>query len=154
MCKKSQLNSREISEKSNHFLDQSAIIDKKLSTTLRLVDQNLCYTDITELAILKKQIIFAKLLESKQYEYSPWIENKDICHIKNEEGNSFRYEKYKIYEENNTMEIIGESDRPNENSHEFLFDISNSNIMKKELTISSKKIRFNFHADAESISYY
>ena len=51
------------------------------------------------------------------------------------------------------MEIIGESFRPNENSHEFLFDISNSNIMKKELTISSKKIRFNFHADAEIISY-
>ena len=151
MNKINPLKSSEIYEKSNNCAAQFAIINKQLHMTPRLVEQSLWRSDFTELSLLQKQISFAKLLEQEQYRYFPLTENKDICQITNEEENDFRYEKFKIYEENNTMEIIGESGWPYEKSYEFFFDISNSNIIKKEFTTSNNYIKSDLPDDVESI---
>ena len=152
MYKIDPLHSSEIHEKGNHFAAQFAIINKQLYKTPKLVEQSLCSRDFTELALLQKQISFAKLLEQEQYRYFPLAENKDICQITNEKENDFRYEKSKIYEENNTMEIIGESGWPYEKSYEFFFDISNSNIIKKEFTTSNNYIKSDLPDDVERIN--
>ena len=152
MYKINPLHSSEFHEKGNHFTAQFGTINKQLYKTPKLVEQSLCSRDFTELALLQKQISFAKLLEQEQYKYFPLTENKNICQITNEKENYFRYEKSNNYKESNIKEIIGESDLPYENSFKFFFGIGNLNIIKKEFTTSNNYIKCDFLDDVERIN--
>ena len=129
-----------------------ALINTKLHLTPRLVDQRLTHRDFEELAILQKQIKFAKALEFSQSENMMTPISKHANGIQTNNRNYNVSENTKRNEECKVKEITETPMRPNADTPKFVFGDNNCNIIKSEFVDLNHNIRFDFNYDVDSIN--
>ena len=129
-----------------------ALINTKLHWTPRLVDQRLTHRDFEELAILQKQIEFAKALEFNKFENMMTSICKFTNGSKTNNTNCLVSENTKRNEELKVKEIIEAPMRSNADIQKFVFGDNNSNFIKSEFIDLNRNIRYSFNNDVDSIN--
>ena len=129
-----------------------ALINTKLHWTPRLVDQRLTHRDFEELAILQKQIKFAKALELYKFENMVTSIDKNINNITTDNRNCLETENTKRNEECKVKKITETPMRPNADTPKFVFGDNNCNVIKDKFVDLSNNIRFDFNNDVDSIN--